>query len=216
MAARLSNTAFEPKEMRCHERPHPHHWPFRRQVRDVHRSARFIQHRVRQAARAAGRDARPVSLHDLRRAASLRALPASPSMAWRSNTSRLIAISPHLIELNRRRPRRPLAAWAAKPSPPSSPTSPTICCPQVALAQFRALGLHYAFIHGGVVRMPLHTPAPSGAFIGESVAIPVGALILSIVHLEAEKGGGDHHLHRANWRRARRQRRDDPSRVARR
>ena len=56
------------------------------------------------------------------------------------------------------------------------------------LAQLRARGLSYAFVPGrGIVRVPMHTPTPSGAFIGESGAIPVSAMILGSMGLKPKK-----------------------------
>ena len=59
--------------------------------------------------------------------------------------------------------------------------------PQTALAQLRALGLQYKFVNGGIARVPMHTPTPSGAFVGEGGPIPVAALILSSLSLKPKK-----------------------------
>ena len=55
--------------------------------------------------------------------------------------------------------------------------------PASAFSQLRALGLQYMFVDGGVARVPFHNPAASGAFVGESNVIPVGALLLRAASL---------------------------------
>jgi hypothetical protein len=59
--------------------------------------------------------------------------------------------------------------------------------PQSALSQLRAQGLAYGFVDGAVARTPIHTPVPSGGFVLEANAIPVGALILSSFILKPKK-----------------------------
>jgi hypothetical protein len=60
--------------------------------------------------------------------------------------------------------------------------------PASVFAQLRARGLSYAFVPGrGLVRVPMHTPTPSGAFVGESGAIPLAALILGSSTLKPKK-----------------------------
>ena len=45
------------------------------------------------------------------------------------------------------------------------------------------------FVDGGVARVPFHNPVVSGAFVGESNVIPVGALLLSSFTLKPKKVG---------------------------
>ena len=60
--------------------------------------------------------------------------------------------------------------------------------PASALAQLRAAsGQDYAFIDGAVARVPVHTPTPSGGFVAEGGAIPVGALIIAALGLKPKK-----------------------------
>ena len=48
--------------------------------------------------------------------------------------------------------------------------------PASALTQLRtASGQPYAFVEGSVVRVPIHSPTPSGAFVSEGGAIPVAS-----------------------------------------
>ena len=57
-----------------------------------------------------------------------------------------------------------------------------------ALAQLRARGLAYGFVPGsGIVRVPTHTPTPSGAFVPEGGPIPLGALIVVSLGLKPRK-----------------------------
>ena len=59
--------------------------------------------------------------------------------------------------------------------------------PQSALSQLRSVGLSYGFIHGAIARVPVHTPMPSGGFVLEGGAIPVGALIIAALGLKPKK-----------------------------
>src|SRR4029450_2243398 len=59
--------------------------------------------------------------------------------------------------------------------------------PASALAQLRSMGLAYSFIDGAVARVPVHAPTPSGGFVLEAGAIPVGALILTALNLKPKK-----------------------------
>ena len=60
--------------------------------------------------------------------------------------------------------------------------------PASALTQLRAAsGQPYAFVEGGVVKVPIHSPIASGAFVAEGNAIPLGALILSATTLPPKK-----------------------------
>jgi HK97 family phage major capsid protein len=60
--------------------------------------------------------------------------------------------------------------------------------PQSALTQLRAASpLGYAFDGNGVIKVPVHSPTPSGAFVAEANAIPVGALILTGLSLTPKK-----------------------------
>jgi hypothetical protein len=45
------------------------------------------------------------------------------------------------------------------------------------------------FIDGAVARVPVHTPTPSGGFVAEGGAIPVGALIIAALGLKPKKAG---------------------------
>jgi hypothetical protein len=45
------------------------------------------------------------------------------------------------------------------------------------------------FIDGTVARVPVHTPTPSGGFVAEGGAIPVGALIIAALALKPKKAG---------------------------
>jgi len=55
------------------------------------------------------------------------------------------------------------------------------------LAQLRSYGLANGFIDGAVALMPVHTPTPSGGFVAEGGAIPVGALIIAALGLKPKK-----------------------------
>lgn len=55
------------------------------------------------------------------------------------------------------------------------------------LAQLRSYGLANGFIDGAVALVPVHTPTPSGGFVAEGGAIPVGALIIAALGLKPKK-----------------------------
>jgi hypothetical protein len=59
--------------------------------------------------------------------------------------------------------------------------------PQTALAQLRPHGLAYAFLGGGLVSVPYHTPTPSGAFVRVADAVPVAQLLLASLGLKPKK-----------------------------
>jgi hypothetical protein len=59
--------------------------------------------------------------------------------------------------------------------------------PATALSQLRGIGLAYSFAEGSIVRTPVHTPTPSGAFIAEGGAIPAGPLIITALTLKPRK-----------------------------
>jgi hypothetical protein len=87
----------------------------------------------------------------------------------------------HLIELKAAvtPAQTTVATWAAELAVDVVQDIADNLLPQSALAQLRSYGLAYAFIDGAVARVPIAAPTPSGAFLAEGGAIPVGTLILS-------------------------------------
>ena len=60
--------------------------------------------------------------------------------------------------------------------------------PASVLSQLRELsGNPYLFVDGAVTKVPAHTPAPNGSFVGEGLAIPVVKLLLASASLPAKK-----------------------------
>lgn len=55
------------------------------------------------------------------------------------------------------------------------------------LSQLRLRGLIYDYVAGGLVRVPYHQPAPAGAFVAESNAIPVIQVAITSLLMEAKK-----------------------------
>jgi HK97 family phage major capsid protein len=83
-----------------------------------------------------------------------------------------------------------VATWAAELAAVVVVDIVTNLLPASALAQLRAAsGQDYAFIDGAVARVPVHTPTPSGGFVAEGGAIPVGALIIAALGLKPKKAG---------------------------
>lgn len=80
------------------------------------------------------------------------------------------------------------AGWAAELVGPIVEDIATNLLPESALLQLRQRsGLAYAFVEGGVIRVPVHAPTPSGAFVAEAGSIPAGALLLTGVALPPRK-----------------------------
>jgi len=85
-----------------------------------------------------------------------------------------------------------VATWAQELAATVVVDIATNLLPASALTQLRAAsGQPYAFIDGAVARVPIHSPTPSGGFVAEGGAIPVGALIISGQTLKPKKGGVD-------------------------
>jgi hypothetical protein len=80
-----------------------------------------------------------------------------------------------------------VAGWAAELAATVVQDVADNLLPASVLAQLRSYGLAYAFIDGAVARVPVHTPTPSGGFVAEGGAIPVGALIIAALGLKPKK-----------------------------
>jgi hypothetical protein len=81
-----------------------------------------------------------------------------------------------------------VATWAAELAAVVVQDIADSLLPASALAQLRAAsGQPYAFIDGAVAKVPVHAPTPSGGFVLEAGAIPVGALILTALTLKPKK-----------------------------
>jgi Phage capsid family len=80
-----------------------------------------------------------------------------------------------------------VAGWAAELAAVVVQDIADNLLPASVLTQLRAQGLAYGFIDGAVARVPVHTPTPSGGFVLEAGAIPVGALILTALNLKPKK-----------------------------
>jgi hypothetical protein len=81
-----------------------------------------------------------------------------------------------------------VATWAAELAAVVTQDVAENLLPATVLAQLRQLsGQPYAFVEGATVRIPVHSPTPSGGFVLEGNSIPVAALIIAAINLKPKK-----------------------------